>query len=208
MSAADASDKAEIYGPIAAVSPGERFRALGHGGATVWLTGLSGAGKSTLAGEVEARLVAAGRPAYRLDGDELRTGLCRDLGFDTASRTENVRRAAEAAKLLAAAGTVAVVSLISPYRAGRAQARAIHEAAGLPFIEVWVATPLTECERRDSKGLYARARRGEITCMTGIDDRYEPPRSPELVVTPDLALEAAADMVLELVGSTVGNAVV
>ena len=189
------------------MAPSDRVNALGHAGATVWLTGLSGAGKSTLAGELEARLVAAGRPAYRLDGDELRTGLCCDLGFDSASRAENVRRAAEAAKLLAAAGTVAVVALISPYRAGRAQARRIHEAIGLPFFEVWVATPLSECERRDPKGLYARARRGEISCMTGIDDRYETPRSPDLVVTPDLGLEAAANMVLELVGSSVRDAV-
>ena len=207
MSAADASDKAESCCPTSAVSPSVRSRALGHGGSTVWLTGLSGAGKSTLAGAVEARLIAAGRPAYRLDGDELRTGLCRDLGFDSASRTENVRRAAEAAKLLAASGAVAVVALISPYRAGRAQARQIHDDAGLPFFEVWVATPLSECERRDPKGLYARARRGEISCMTGIDDRYETPRSPDLVVTQDLGLETAADMVLELVGSNLRAAV-
>ena len=173
----------------------------------MWLTGLSGAGKSTLAAEVEARLLDAGRPAYRLDGDELREGLCCDLGFDHESRMENIRRAAEAAKLLATAGTVAVVALISPYRAGRAQARKIHEDAGVPFFEVWVATPLSECERRDPKGLYARARQGEIERMTGLDDRYEPPRSPELVVTPDVGLQAAADMVFGLVGPVARGAV-
>jgi bifunctional enzyme CysN/CysC len=178
--------------------------ALGHDGATLWLTGLSGAGKSTLAGAVEERLVAAGRPAYRLDGDDLRTGLCRDLGFDPPSRIENVRRAAEAAKLLAKAGNVAVVSLISPYRRGRADARALHEAEGLPFFEVWVDTPLSECERRDPKGLYARARCGELDRMTGVQDPYEPPGSADLVITPELGLDAAADCVLGLIGVVAG----
>lgn len=170
-----------------------------HPGATVWITGLPAAGKSTLACAVAQQLVAAGRPVYRVDGDELRTGLCSDLGFDEASRVENVRRAAEVARILAEAGIVALVSLISPYRAGRQEARERHEAMGLPFLEVWVATPLSECERRDPKGLYRGARSGKVDRMTGIDDPYEPPSEPDLVVTPDLDVAQAAELVVELI---------
>jgi bifunctional enzyme CysN/CysC len=153
-------------------------------GATVWLTGLSGSGKSTVAAEVERRLVEAGRPAYLLDGDNLRHGLNADLGFGVADRAENVRRVGEVAKLFADAGLVAVVSLVSPYRADRTRVRAAHEAAGLRFVEVFVDTPLDVCEARDPKGLYARARAGELTGFTGIDDPYEAPDSPELVLRP------------------------
>ncbi|MGI8711439.1 MAG: adenylyl-sulfate kinase [Acidimicrobiales bacterium] len=153
-------------------------------GATVWLTGLSGSGKSTVAVALERLLVAAGRPAYRLDGDNLRHGLNADLGFTTADRDENVRRAGEVARLLADAGVVAIVPLISPYRAGRERARQIHHAAGLPFAEVFVDTPIEVCEQRDPKGLYAKARAGEITGFTGVDDPYEPPLQPDLVLTP------------------------
>jgi bifunctional enzyme CysN/CysC len=158
---------------------------LSGGGATVWLTGLPGAGKTTVADAVAHGLSEAGYATYRLDGDVLRSTLNADLGFDLVSRQENVRRAAHLACTLADAGILAVVSLISPYRAGRAQARALHEATGLPFLEVYLDTPLEECERRDPRGLYARARRGEIIGMTGIDDPYEPPETPELVVHPD-----------------------
>ncbi|RBM10320.1 adenylyl-sulfate kinase [Prauserella sp. PE36] len=153
-------------------------------GATIWLTGLSGSGKSTIAVELERRLVAIGRPAYLLDGDNLRHGLNADLGFTADDRTENVRRAGEVARLFADAGVVAVVSLISPYRAGRDRVRAAHEAAGLPFVEVYVDTPLEVCEARDPKGLYARARAGELTGFTGIDAPYEPPQAPDLVLHP------------------------
>jgi len=156
-----------------------------HRGATVWLTGLSGSGKSTIAVAIERMLVEAGRPAYRLDGDNLRHGLNADLGFSAADRDENVRRAGEVAVLLADAGVVALVPLISPYREGRDRARAAHAAAGVPFVEVYVDTPIETCERRDPKGLYAKARAGEITGFTGIDDPYEAPAAPELVVTPD-----------------------
>lgn len=155
-----------------------------HRGATVWLTGLSGSGKSTIAVAVERALVDAGRPAYRLDGDNLRLGLNADLGFSAADRDENVRRAGEVALLLADAGVVALVPLISPYREGRDRARAAHVAAGVPFLEVYVDTPIELCEQRDPKGLYAKARAGEITGFTGIDDPYEAPEAPELVVTP------------------------
>jgi bifunctional enzyme CysN/CysC len=172
----------------------QRAAALGHGGATVWLTGLSGSGKSTVAAEVERVLVASGRPAYVLDGDNLRHGLNADLGFGDDDRAENVRRVAEVARLLADAGVVALVPVISPFRTGRERARAAHEAAGVPFLEVFVDTPIEECERRDPKGLYAKARAGELPGFTGIDSPYEPPTSPDLVLRPadgDAAAQAA-----------------
>ncbi len=162
-------------------------------GATLWLTGLSGSGKSTVAAECERLLVEAGRPAYVLDGDNVRHGLNGDLGFSEVDRTENVRRVGEVARLMADAGVVAIVPLISPYRAGRDHARALHVEADLPFVEVFVNTPIELCEQRDPKGLYAKARAGEITGFTGIDDPYEAPLTPELVLVPDdgLPLEQA-----------------
>ena len=153
-----------------AVTPADRAAALGFAGATVWLTGLPASGKSTLAVEVEALLIGAGRPALRLDGDNLRHGLNGDLGFSAEDRAENVRRTAHAAALLAEAGVVALVALVSPYASDRATARAIHEAAGVPFLEVWVSTGLAECERRDPKGLYARRAAGELPGLTGVGD--------------------------------------
>jgi bifunctional enzyme CysN/CysC len=168
-------------------------------GATIWLTGLSGSGKSTVAVELERRLVAEGRPAYVLDGDNLRHGLNADLGFTDEDRAENVRRVGEVARLMADAGVVALVPVISPFRAGRDGVRAMHEAAGVPFLEVFVDTPIEVCEQRDPKGLYAKARAGELTGFTGIDSPYEPPASPELVVTPeDGTPEQQAARVLEL----------
>ena len=136
----------------------DRWRAAGLAGATIWFTGLSGSGKSTVASAVAELLTRDGIAHYLLDGDNLRHGLNGDLGFDQASRVENVRRVAEVARLFADAGVHALVPVISPYRAGREQARAIHEAAGLVFVEVYMATALDECERRDPKGLYAMAR--------------------------------------------------
>jgi bifunctional enzyme CysN/CysC len=153
-------------------------------GATVWLTGLSGSGKSTVAHEAERLLVASGRPAYVLDGDNLRHGLNGDLGFSAADRAENVRRVGHVARLFADAGVVALVPLISPYRADRDLVRAMHDEAGLAFVEVHVDTPIEVCEQRDPKGLYAKARAGEITGFTGVDDPYEAPTSPELVLRP------------------------
>jgi bifunctional enzyme CysN/CysC len=167
------------------VERADRWRALGGSGVTVWLTGLSGSGKSSVAVELERQLIDAGRPAYLLDGDNLRHGLNGDLGFSAADRDENVRRVAHVARLFADTGVVAIVPLISPYRAARDFARALHDAAELPFIEVFVDTPLEVCEARDPKGLYAKARAGEITGMTGIDDPYEPPLQPERRYTPD-----------------------
>jgi adenylyl-sulfate kinase len=164
------------------LSRGERWSALGVRGATVWFTGLSGSGKSTLASAVEHRLVESGRPAFRLDGDNVRCGLNSDLGFDRADRDENVRRVGEVACLFAESGVVAVVALISPYAEARRQARQLHVAAGLPFVEVYVATSVDECVRRDPKGLYAGASSGAVTSLTGVDDPYEVPAAPEIVV--------------------------
>jgi adenylylsulfate kinase len=159
-----------------AVSAEHRAQALGHRAATVWLTGLSGSGKSTLCRQVEAELVRRGCAAYVLDGDNLRLGLNRDLGFSAEDRTENIRRVGELAKLMTDAGLIVLTAFISPFRGVRAL------LAKGAFFEVHVATPLEECERRDVKGLYARARRGEITDFTGIDSPFEAPLAPELVV--------------------------
>ena len=171
------------------------------GGATIWFTGLSGSGKSTIAVAVEQLLVESGRPAYLLDGDNLRHGLNADLGFSEADRVENVRRVAQVARLFADAGLIAIAPLISPYRAGRADARGIHTEAGLPFYEVYVRTPIEVCEARDPKGLYAKARAGELTGFTGIDDPYEEPLEPDLLldgdqVTPDEGAQRVLSVLL------------
>jgi adenylyl-sulfate kinase len=176
----------------------QRWAALGHGGATIWMTGLPASGKSTIAAGVEASLLDAGRSAYVLDGDNLRHGLNGDLGFSAEDRAENVRRTAEVSALLADAGVVVLVALVSPYRADREAARAAHARRGLPFLEVWVATSLEECERRDPKGLYARARAGDLKGLTGVDDPYEPPESPDVVVRGD---EPVEDAVARVVGA-------
>ncbi|HEX2053376.1 MAG TPA: adenylyl-sulfate kinase [Actinomycetota bacterium] len=154
-------------------------------GGTIWFTGLSGSGKSTIAGAVEKALIAAGQPAYLLDGDNVRHGLNGDLGFSAEDRAENVRRIAHVAQLMADAGIVVLVPVISPYRAGRQWAREIHEAAGLPFLEVFVDAPLNTCMDRDVKGLYARAVAGEIPHFTGVSDPYEAPERPELHLLTD-----------------------
>jgi bifunctional enzyme CysN/CysC len=162
----------------------ERWNATGMRGATLWFTGLSGSGKSTIANEVERLLIADGQPTAMLDGDNLRHGLTADLDFSAAGRHENMRRVGEVARLFAEAGVIALVPLISPYRSGRDHARAIHADAGLAFVEVFIDTPIDVCEQRDPKGLYLKARAGEITGFTGIDDPYEAPLSPELVLRP------------------------
>jgi bifunctional enzyme CysN/CysC len=169
-------------------------------GATIWLTGLPAAGKTTVGDAVAAGLAEAGYATYRLDGDVLRRTLSSDLGFDAASRQENIRRAANMALILAEAGVLVVVSLISPFRGSREQARELHAAAGLPFLEVYLDTPVAECERRDPRGLYGRARRGEITGFTGVDDPYEPPEAAEVTLhTESEAVDESSRAVLDAV---------
>jgi adenylyl-sulfate kinase len=179
----------------------DRWRALGAPGGTVWFTGLPASGKTSVAAAVEAKLLAAGHPAYVLDGDNLRHGLNGDLGFSAEDRAENVRRTAEVAALLADAGTVALVSLVSPFAADRAAARAVHERNRLRFLEVWVSTPLEECERRDPKGLYARARAGELPDFTGVGQPYEEPEAPDLEIQFGEGLDGAAERVLSALRS-------
>ena len=183
-----------------AVAREVRSATTGTAGMTLWLTGLSGSGKSTVAVELEKQLIAAGRPAYLLDGDNLRFGLNVDLGFSAQDRDENVRRVAHVARLFADAGIIALVPLVSPYRAARQLARDIHVAADLAFAEIFVDTPLEVCEARDPKGLYKKARAGEIKGMTGIDDPYEAPEAPEYRVTPEdgSAAEIAAVVIARL----------
>jgi bifunctional enzyme CysN/CysC len=168
-----------------------RPRAEHERGATIWLTGLSGAGKTTIGDAFVRRLHDEGYDHFRLDADDLRDGLCADLGFSAEHRAENVRRIGEVALLFASRGHFSVVSAISPYAAGRAAVRARHERQQVPFVEVYVATPLEVCERRDPKGLYRRARGGEITAFTGISDPYEPPECPDVVL--DATVCAPAD---------------
>ncbi len=176
-----------------------RWQSLGHGGATLWFTGLPGAGKSTVAAAVEERLLQAGLPAFLLDGDNLRHGLNGDLGFDESARSENVRRTAHVARLLAESGTITLVSLVSPYAADREIAAALHAADDLAFIEVFVDAPLELCEQRDPKGLYARARAGELSGMTGVGAPYEAPANPDLVLGSfEESVEQEVERVLEL----------
>jgi adenylyl-sulfate kinase len=198
MTDADAPRSANVVWQPGEITREARWQALGGPGATVWFTGLPSSGKSTVAAAVEAKLLAEGRPAYVLDGDNLRHGLNGDLGFSDEDRAENVRRTAHVARLMADAGTVAIVSLVSPFAADRDRARELVEAEGLPFYEVWVSTPVEECERRDPKGLYAKARAGELPGFTGVDGPYEAPSSPDLELGADLGVEAAAERLLSL----------
>jgi len=176
-----------------------RWSSLGAAGATVWFTGLPGAGKSTIASAVEERLIEAGRPAFLLDGDNLRHGLNGDLGFDETARRENVRRTAHVARLLAESGTIALVSLVSPYAADRETAADLHAKDELEFLEVFVDAPLEVCEQRDPKGLYARARAGELAGLTGVGAPYEAPTDPALVLRADgTPVEEQAERVVDL----------
>jgi bifunctional enzyme CysN/CysC len=175
-----------------------RWHALGASGATIWLTGLPASGKSTLASAIEERLVGMGRWAYLLDGDNIRHGISKDLGFTEDDRRTNICRVGEIAALFADAGAVAIAALVSPFRDERCSVRELHARKGLHFIEVFVDTPLETCADRDPKGLYARARSGELENMTGVDDPYEPPEAPDLRVTEDITCAAAVDAVLRL----------
>jgi bifunctional enzyme CysN/CysC len=170
-------------------------------GRTVWFTGLSGSGKSSVAMLVEQKLLEKGVPAYVLDGDNLRHGLNADLGFSMADRAENLRRLAHVATLLADSGQVVLVPAISPLAEHRAMARKVHADTGFDFLEVFCDTPLEDCERRDPKGLYAKARAGEITHFTGIDSPYQRPKKPDLRLTPDRTLDELAQQVIDLIES-------
>jgi adenylylsulfate kinase len=158
----------------------DRHRLMGQKGTTIWFTGLSGSGKSTVAVALENTLYERGKLAYRLDGDNIRLGINKNLGFSAEDRTENIRRIGEIAKLFVDSGTIALSSFISPYREDRNNVRQLHNEAGVDFIEVFVDCALDEAERRDPKGLYKKARAGEIKNFTGIDDPYEAPENPEI----------------------------
>lgn len=160
----------------------DRWRSLNCKGCTLWLTGLPASGKSTLASAVERALVDKGVHAYRLDGDNIRHGLNKNLGFSRDDRQENIRRISEVARLFAESGCVAITAFISPYVKDRDEARRLHEESGLAFIEVFVDAPLEVCEQRDPKGQYKMARAGQLKGFTGVDDPYEAPPRPELVV--------------------------
>jgi adenylyl-sulfate kinase len=178
----------------------QRWKLLGAGGGTIWFTGLPGAGKTTIAAALELCLLEQGHSAYLLDGDRLRQGICADLGFSRADRDRNVRRVGELARLLSDAGTVAVVALVSPYEAARRTVRDQHRADGLPFLEVFVNTPLDVCVERDPKGMYARANAGQLDNFTGIDAPYEPPRSPDVELSPGLSVRQAVVAVMRAFG--------
>jgi bifunctional enzyme CysN/CysC len=184
-----------VHKQALSITRADRERLNGHAGKVVWFTGLSGSGKSTLANALEVELHRRGLRTYLLDGDNVRHGLNKDLGFTEADRVENIRRVAEVAKLMLDAGLIVLVSFISPFRAERQMARALFGEG--EFLEVYVDTPLEECERRDVKGLYAKARRGELKNFTGIDSPYEPPEAPEVHLrTTELTLEECVDRIL------------
>ena len=182
------------------VNKTDRRRLNGHGSGVIWLTGLSGAGKSTLANELEKRLRARAVRTYLLDGDNVRHGLNRDLGFSTEDRVENIRRVAEVSKLMVDAGLVVITAFISPFRAERQLARNL--MADGEFIEVFVDTPLVVAEQRDPKGLYKKARRGELKHFTGIDSPYETPDNPEIVIdTTSMSVQESADSLYQMLNT-------
>jgi len=180
------------------ISRENRFEILRQKGITIWFTGLSGSGKSTVAVALEKALFAMGKLSYRLDGDNVRLGINKNLGFSEEDRTENIRRIGEVAKLFGDAGTISLSSFISPYKADRDQVRALHEAADLKFVEVFVDCALSVAEERDPKGLYKKARAGEIKNFTGIDDPYEAPVNPEIHLRTDvMSLEEEVAIIID-----------
>lgn len=180
------------------ITRGDRAAMLGHKGVTLWFTGLSGSGKSTIAVAVEKALAARGVLSYRLDGDNIRHGINANLGFSAEDRQENIRRVGEISKLFADTGVVVLSSFISPYADDRALVRKIHEENDLPFMEVFVDCSLEAAESRDPKGLYKKARAGEIRGFTGIDDPYEAPVTPELHLRTDqMSLEHEVEAVIK-----------
>lgn len=181
------------------VSREDRQKLLKQTGATLWFTGLSGSGKSTVACALELALIKRGHLAYRLDGDNVRMGINKNLGFSAEDRTENIRRIGEAARLFVDAGVIVLSSFISPYRADRRIAREAHDRDGMSFIEVFVDCPLAVAEQRDPKGLYKKARAGQIKHFTGIDDPYEAPEHAEIhLKTAEMTLEQEVATLLKL----------
>ena len=181
------------------ISREHRSRLLGQKGATLWFTGLSGSGKSTVAVALEGALYEAGRLSYRLDGDNVRLGINKNLGFSAEDRTENIRRIGEIAKLFVDTGVIALSSFVSPYREDRDTVRQLHEEAGMDFIEVFVDVPLDVAESRDPKGLYKKARAGEIKNFTGIDDPYEAPLNAEVILNShEMSLQEEVDTLLNV----------
>lgn len=179
------------------ITRAHREELMGHKGATLWFTGLSGSGKSTIAVELEGTLHEMGIVSYRLDGDNVRMGINKNLGFSAEDRTENIRRIGEVAKLFVDVGVITLSSFISPYRADRDNVRKLHEAAGMDFIEIFVDCALEAAEARDPKGLYKKARAGEIKNFTGIDDPYEAPDNPEIHLFSDKqTLKEEVDQIL------------
>jgi adenylylsulfate kinase len=187
------------------ISREAKWQSVGHKGITLWMTGLSGSGKSTISVALEKALVQYQPKAYfvyRLDGDNLRFGLNRDLGFSPEDRKENVRRVSEVSRLFAEAGAIVIAGLISPYSADRAYAREVHTNASLPFMEVFVEAPLSTVEERDPKGLYKKARAGQIKGFTGIDAPYEAPVNPEVHLRTDkLSVVESVNKILEVLDS-------
>jgi adenylylsulfate kinase len=176
-----------------------REKLLGHKGATLWFTGLSGSGKSTVAVELEGILHEKGILSYRLDGDNVRMGINKNLGFSAEDRAENIRRIGEVSKLFVDSGQIVLSSFVSPYREDRDNVRKLHEEAGMEFIEIFVDCSLEAAEERDPKGLYKKARAGEIKNFTGIDDPYEAPGNPELHLHSDQqSLEEEVSLILDL----------
>ncbi len=177
----------------------DRQQLLKQKGATLWFTGLSGSGKSTVAVELEKALIEQGHLCYRLDGDNVRMGINKNLGFSAEDRTENIRRIGEVAKLFVDAGVIALSSFVSPYREDRDKVRELHAESDMDFIEVFVDVPLAVAEERDPKGLYKKARAGEIKNFTGIDDPYEAPENPEVVLNShEMSLEEEVNVLLAL----------
>jgi adenylylsulfate kinase len=194
---ADAPKSQNITWHGAEVTQAEREAAIGQRGCVVWLTGLSGSGKSTVCRRVEQKLLERGKYVYVLDGDNIRMGLNKDLGFSPEDRKENIRRIGCVAHLFADAGSIVLTAFISPYRADRDQAREMVARLGPNrFCEAWVATPIEECEKRDPKGLYVKARAGKIPEFTGVSAPYEAPANAELVVDTSGSVDQSADQVV------------
>ena len=180
------------------ISREDRYQILRQKGATIWFTGLSGSGKSTIAVALEKALHSMGKLSYRLDGDNVRLGINKNLGFSEDDRKENIRRIGEIAKLFGDSGTIALSSFISPYRGDRDEVRALHESADMPFVEIFVDCALSVAEGRDPKGLYKKARAGEIKNFTGIDDPYEAPENPEIHLRSDeMSLQEEVSIVID-----------